>query len=80
MEPKATVISLHFHPHFQNRRRLQELKSALLAETLAFAQIALESLEGPGGAGSRGEAILTRARTLLEEARNRLILEISDRA
>jgi len=47
-----------------------------LAETLAFAQVALDSATGLAGASRRAEKILERACTLLEEARDRLVLEL----
>lgn len=73
---KAPIIPLHLHPGFQDRRRVNALKTALLAETLAFAQVALDSATGLAGASRRAEKILERACTLLEEARDRLVLEL----
>jgi hypothetical protein len=73
---KAPIIPLHLHPGFQDRQRVEELKTALLAETLAFTQVVLDNATGPAGASRRAEKILTRARALLEEAQDRLILEL----
>lgn len=75
MDDKALVIPLHLHPGFQDHRRVQELKEALLAETLAFAQVALDNAARPG-ASPKAEKILARACALLEEARDRLVLEL----
>jgi hypothetical protein len=75
MNKKAPIIPLHLHPEFQDHRRVQELKEALLAETLAFAQVALDNAARPG-ASPRAEKILERACALLGEARNRLVLEL----
>lgn len=75
MDDKAQVIPLHLHPGFQDHRRVQELKEALLAETLAFAQVALDNAARPG-ASPKAEKILARACALLEEARDRLVLEL----
>uniref|UniRef100_A0A7V4GA91 Uncharacterized protein n=1 Tax=Desulfobacca acetoxidans TaxID=60893 RepID=A0A7V4GA91_9BACT len=72
---KAPVIPLKLHPGFQDHRRMQELKNTLLAETLAFAQVALDNAARPG-ASLRAERILARACALLSEARDRLVLEI----
>jgi|UniRef100_A0A7C3SII2 hypothetical protein len=73
---KAPVIPLSLHPGFHDRRRINELKTALLAETLAFAQMALDNAEDPGRASARAERILKRACALLGEARERLMLEL----
>ncbi len=70
-EGKAAIIPLHLHPEFQDRHRLNELKQALLAETLAFAQVALDNADSP-----RAAKILTRACQLMTEARDRLVLEL----
>jgi|UniRef100_A0A7C3ZCP6 hypothetical protein len=72
---KAPVIPLHLHPEFQDYHRVEELKTALLAETLAFAQVALDNAARPG-ASPRAEKILERACAILGEARNRLVLEL----
>lgn len=72
---KAPVIPLHLHPGYRDRRRLNELKDALLAETLAFAQVALDNADS-GCPTLRAVKILERACALLDEARNRLVLEI----
>jgi hypothetical protein len=74
-EDKAPVIPLHLHPRFQDHFRVAELKNALLAETLAFAQVALDNAARPG-ASPRAEKLLARACALLEEARDRLVLEL----
>ncbi len=76
IDEKATIIPLHLHPGFQDRHRVNELKTALLAETLAFAQVALDNAAGPGGASPRALKILERACVLLSEARDRLVLEL----
>ncbi|MEW6386062.1 MAG: hypothetical protein AB1491_00880 [Thermodesulfobacteriota bacterium] len=73
---KAPVIPLHLHPVFQERHRVNELKNALMAETLAYVQVALDNAAGPGGASPRAVKILERARALLGEARDRLVLEL----
>lgn len=72
---RAVVVPLSGHPQFQDRRRLQELRNALLAETLAFAQVALDNaaLLGPE---RQAVLILERACKLLEEARDRLVREL----
>lgn len=75
-DDKTTIIPLHLHPEFQDRHRVNELKTALLAETLAFAQVALDNATGFAGASRRAEKILERACALLEEARDRLVLEL----
>jgi hypothetical protein len=74
-DEKATVIPLHLHPVFQERHRVEALKNTLLAETLAFAQVALDNAAKPGASPLEVE-ILERACTLLEEARNRLVLDL----
>jgi hypothetical protein len=75
-DAKAPIIPLHLHPVFQDRHRVNELKKALLAETLAFTQVALDNATGPAGAARRAEKILARACALLKEARDRLVLEL----
>lgn len=72
---KAVVVPIACHRQFQDRRRLQELQNSLLAETLAFAQVALDNaaLMGPE---AKGVLILERACKLLEEARDRLVREL----
>jgi hypothetical protein len=75
-DDKVPVIPLHMHPGFQDRHRVNELKNMLLAETLAFAQVALDNAAGPAGVSARAEKILQRACVLLEEARDRLVLEM----
>ena len=73
---KAAVIPLHLHPGFQDRHRLNELKTALMTETLSFVQVALDYAEGLGGASPRSLTILERACALLEEAREPLVREL----
>ena len=73
---KAPVIPLHLHPGFLDRRRVKELKTTLLAETLAFVQVALDHAAGLGGASPRAVKILERACALLDEARERLVQEL----
>lgn len=73
---KAPVIPLYLHPGFQNRQRVEELKNALLTESLAFVQVALDNAGGKAGASRQAVKILERARYLLEEARNRLVYEL----
>jgi hypothetical protein len=77
MADKALVIPLHLHPGFRERSRVNELKTALMTETLAFVQAALDSADGPGGASPRAVKILERACALLDEARVRLVRELS---
>jgi len=74
-DDKALVIPLHMHPSFQERPRVAALKNTLLAEILAFTQVALDNAAklGPSPAAVK---ILERACTLLEEARNRLVLDL----
>jgi hypothetical protein len=76
MGDKAPVIPLHLHPGFQERLRVNELKTALLAETLAYVQVALDNTVGPSGASPRAVKILERAYALLGEARDRLVCEL----
>jgi hypothetical protein len=73
---QAPVIPLHLHPEFQARRKIKELKSALLTESLAFVQVALDNAAGSGGAPSRALKILKRACELLDEAREQLLHEL----
>jgi len=73
---KASIIPLHLHPGFQERRRVEELKNALMTESLAFVQVALDNADGPGGASPRAVKILERACALLDEARDRLVHEL----
>jgi hypothetical protein len=73
---KAPVISLHLHPGFRERQRLNELKTALMTETLAFVQVALDNSVGLGGASPRSVKILERACAFLGEARDRLVHEL----
>lgn len=70
---KAPVIPLHLHPGFQERQRVTELKTVLLAESLAFVQMALDNAVGLAGASPQSVKILERACTLLAEARDRLM-------
>ena len=70
---KATVIPLHLHPGFQERHRVQELKTALMTETLAFVQIALDNA---AEASPQAVKILQRACELLDEARDQLVREL----
>ncbi len=42
----AAVIPLLLHPGFQNRHRVQELKTALMTGTLAYVQMALDNAAG----------------------------------
>jgi hypothetical protein len=74
-DDKAIVIPLHLHPSFQERHRVETLKNTLLAETLAFTQVALDNAAKPGPS-PMAIKILERACTLLEEARNRLVLDL----
>ncbi len=76
MGDKAPVIPLHLHPGFQDRHRVNELKTALMTETLAYVQVALDNADGPGGASPRAVKILERACALLDEARDRLVCEL----
>lgn len=73
MADKAQVIPLHLHPGFQDRHRLQELKTALLTETLAYVQVALDNA---ASASPQAVKILERACALLDEARDRLVCEL----
>ncbi|MGO9622655.1 MAG: hypothetical protein ACLPT6_14780 [Desulfobaccales bacterium] len=73
---KAPVIPLHLHPGFQKRRRVKELKTALMTETLAYVQVALDQAAGPAGALPRAVTILERACALLGEARDRLVHDL----
>jgi hypothetical protein len=75
MDDKAPVIPLHMHPGFQDYHRVNELKTTLLAESLAFTQVSLDNAARPG-ASPRAEKILARACALLKEARDRLVLEL----
>jgi hypothetical protein len=70
---KALVIPLHLHPDFQNQQRLAKLKTVLLAESLAFVQMALDNAVGMDCAKPRSVKILERACGLLIEARDRLV-------
>lgn len=76
MDNKAPVIPLHQHPKFQDHHWLQALKTTLLMETIAFAQMALDNATGPARVSARADKILERALFLLEEARDRLVLEL----
>jgi hypothetical protein len=73
---KAPVIPLHLHPGFQDWRRVKKLKTALMSESLAYVQVALDNAVGPGGASPRAVKILERACALLEEARDQLVHEL----
>ena len=73
---KAPIIPLHLHPGFQERHRVNELKTALMTETLAFVQVALDNAFGLTGASSQTVKILERACALLVEARDRLVDEL----
>ncbi len=75
-DDKAQVIPLHLHPGFQDHQRVKELKNALMTESLAFVQVALDNAAGPGGASPRAVKILERACVLLDEARDRLVYEL----
>jgi hypothetical protein len=70
---KAPVIPLHLHPGFQDRLRVQELKTALLTETLAYVNIALDNA---ARTSTDAVTILQRACALLDEARDRLVCEL----
>ncbi|MHB8069040.1 MAG: hypothetical protein ACYDIC_14215 [Desulfobaccales bacterium] len=76
LDDKAPVIPLRLHPGFQDHRRLQALKDALMTESLAFVQVALDNAEGPAGASPRAVKILEKACVLLDEARDRLVHEL----
>ncbi len=69
---KALVIPLHLHPGFQERQRVQELKTALMTETLAYVHIALDNA---AVTSTQAVKILQRACELLDEAKNRLVSE-----
>lgn len=73
---KAPVIPLHLHPGFQDHHRLEELKTMLMTESLAFVQVALDNAAGPGGASPRAVKILEKACALLDAARDRLVYEL----
>ncbi len=75
-DDRAPIIPLHLHPGYQDYRGINELKNSLLAETLAFVQVALDNANGTKGAPARATKILERARELLGEARDRLVLEL----
>ncbi len=70
---KAPVIPLHLHPEFQDRHRVNELKTVLMTETLAYVQVALDNA---AGASPQAVKILERACALLGEARDRLVCEL----
>jgi hypothetical protein len=70
---QTPVISLHLHPSFQDRHWMEALKNTPLAETLAFAQVALDNWAAPGSS-PRTMKILERACGLLAETR--LVLEL----
>ena len=70
---KAPVIPLHLHPGFQDRHRVNELKTALMTETLAYVQVALDNA---AGASPQAIKILERACEFLDEARDRLVCEL----
>jgi hypothetical protein len=70
---KAPIIPLHTHPGFQDRQRVTELKTVLMAESLAFVQVALDNAVGLAGRSSQAVKILERACGLLIEARDRLV-------
>ncbi len=72
-DDKALVIPLRLHPGFQERQRVQELKTALMTETLAYVHIALDNA---AGASSQAVKVLQRACALLDEARHRLVGEL----
>jgi hypothetical protein len=72
---KAPIIPLHLHPGFQKRQRVEELKAALLRESLAFVQMALDNA-AVAGASLETVKILKRACALLEEAMDRLAHEL----
>jgi hypothetical protein len=74
-DERATIIPLNMHPSFQDRHRVEALKNTLLAETLAFTQVALDNASKPGPTPAAVK-ILERACDLLEEARNRLVLDL----
>jgi hypothetical protein len=67
---KAPVIPLHLHPGIQERHRVKELKTALMTETLAYVQVALDNAAGPGGASPR--AMLPRSHRLSDIAIRKL--------
>jgi hypothetical protein len=66
---------LYLHPGFQDWRRVNQLKIALMTGSLDFVQIALDSAAEPG-TSPRAVKILERACVLLEEALNRLVQEL----
>ncbi len=70
---KALVIPLHLHPGFQERQRVQELKTALMTETLAYVHIALDNAARTSTSAVK---ILQRACALLDEARDQLVGEL----
>ena len=70
---KATVIPLHLHPGFQDRQLVQELKTALMTETLAYVQVALDNA---AAASPQAVKILQRACELLDKARDQLVCEL----
>jgi hypothetical protein len=70
---KAPVIPLHLHPGFQERQRLNELKTALMTETLAYVQVALDNT---ARTSTNAVKILQRACKLLDEAMDRLLYEL----
>ena len=71
----ATVIPLHLHPPFQERRRVAALKNLLLAETRAFTKVALDNATRPPPHPGP-KKILAGACALLKEVRNRPVLEL----
>lgn len=73
MVDRAPIIPLHLHPRYQDRQRVTELKTALMTETLVYVQMALDNA---AGAPLRSVKILERACALLDEARERLVLEL----
>ncbi len=73
MDDEALVIPLHLHPAFQDRNLVQELKTALMAETLAYVQVALDNAARTTTSTVK---ILQRACALLDEARDRLECEL----
>lgn len=71
----AKVFPLHLHPGFPLKGRLNEAKSAFVAEHLSFFVLALDAAARLGGPSPQGVQVLERASELLHEATRTLLDE-----
>jgi hypothetical protein len=73
--PGATIYPLHLHPEYHLKRRWRELKTEFLSRHLDYVCLTLETAERGCGLSPQGVQVWERALELLEEAKEKLMME-----